>query len=173
MSLKTQSPEMSKVTTTDAIASHPAMANAKAHLGALIGFDTVSHRSNRDLIDHMAAHVKALGAEVTLLPDATGEKVNLVARFGPADVAGVVLSGHTDVVPALEETWTTHCCACHVFEFLLAVTEVNVYLTVRYFVWSEEEMMTLVEFRRQLAWALIKNPEWVGEQEELRRSKRH
>ena len=107
MSLKTQSPEMSKVTTTDAKASHPAMANAKAHLGALIGFDTVSHRSNRDLIDHMAAHVKALGAEVTLLPDATGEKVNLVARFGPADVAGVVLSGHTDVVPALEETWVT------------------------------------------------------------------
>lgn len=76
-------------------------------------------------------------------------------------------------VPSLEETWTTRRWACRVFAFLLAVTEVNAYLTVRYFVWSEEEMMTLVEFRRQLAWALIKNPEWVGEQEELRRSKRH
>ncbi len=34
-------------------------------------------------------------------------------------------------VPSLEETWTSCCWACHVFAFLLAVTEVNVYLTVR------------------------------------------
>ena len=71
-------------------------------------------------------------------------------------------------VPSLEETWTTCHWACRVFAFLLAVTEVNAYLTVRYFVWSEEEMMTLVEFCHKLAWALIKNPEWMGEGEELR-----
>ena len=76
-------------------------------------------------------------------------------------------------LPSLEDTWRTQRWEICVFTFLLVVTEVNVYLTVRYFVWSEEEMMTLVEFPRQLAWALIKNPEWVGEQEELRRSKRH
>ena len=71
-------------------------------------------------------------------------------------------------VPSLEETWTSCCWACHVFAFLLAVTEVNAYLTVRYFVWTQEEMMTLIEFRHQLAWAPIKNPEWMGEGEELR-----
>ncbi|MBB3995162.1 acetylornithine deacetylase [Sulfitobacter undariae] len=87
--------------------SHPALENTKAHLRALIGFDTVSKNANLGLIDHMAAHFEALGGEVVILPDETGQKANLVARFGPADVAGVVLSGHTDVVPAEEGTWIT------------------------------------------------------------------
>ncbi|MEX1663699.1 acetylornithine deacetylase [Thioclava sp. 15-R06ZXC-3] len=84
-----------------------ALDKAKGHLGALIGYDTVSKHSNRALIDHMAEHFKKLGADVVILPDASGEKANLIARFGPADVPGVVLSGHTDVVPANEETWVT------------------------------------------------------------------
>ena len=71
-------------------------------------------------------------------------------------------------VPSLEETRTQHCWACRVFEFLLAVTEVNAYLTVRYCLQATEEMMTLVEFHYQLAWDLMENPEWVGEQDELR-----
>jgi acetylornithine deacetylase len=96
MSLPTQTPIV-----------HAALDTAKQHLGALIGFDTVSRHSNKAIIDHMAAHFTALGGAVTILPDATGEKFNLVARFGPADVAGVVLSGHTDVVPADEDTWIT------------------------------------------------------------------
>lgn len=86
---------------------HPQLEQAKEHLRALIGFDTVSKNSNRDLIGHMADHFQKLGADITLLPDATGEKVNLVARFGPEDQPGVVLSGHTDVVPADEDTWVT------------------------------------------------------------------
>ncbi|WP_373237385.1 M20/M25/M40 family metallo-hydrolase, partial [Cohaesibacter celericrescens] len=50
---------------------------------------------------------KELGAELTILPNQTGEKQNLVARFGPSDKAGIVLSGHTDVVPANEDSWKT------------------------------------------------------------------
>ena len=87
--------------------SHPQLEQAKEHLRALIGFDTVSKNPNRPLIEHMAVHFRKLGAEITLVPDESGQKGNLVARFGPEDQPGVVLSGHTDVVPANEETWLT------------------------------------------------------------------
>ena len=86
---------------------HPALAKAKAHLGALIGYNSVSSRSNRALIDYAAEHLAALGAEITILPNEDGTKANMIARFGPADVPGVVLSGHTDVVPANEDSWVT------------------------------------------------------------------
>lgn len=80
---------------------------AKEHLRALIGFDTVSKKSNLALITYMADYFAILGADITVLPDATGGKANLVARFGPAGQPGVVLSGHTDVVPAEEGDWVT------------------------------------------------------------------
>jgi acetylornithine deacetylase len=83
---------------------HSRLADAKTHLKNLVAFDTVSRNPNRPLIAHMAAHFEALGAEVTVLP-APGDKANLVARFGPADKAGLVLSGHTDVVPVDGEDW--------------------------------------------------------------------
>lgn len=86
---------------------HPLLAEATAHLARLIAFDTVSHRSNLELIEHVAAHFSALGADLTRLPDATGNKANLIARLGPSDRPGLVLSGHTDVVPARAEAWTT------------------------------------------------------------------
>nr|WP_321457135.1 acetylornithine deacetylase [uncultured Cohaesibacter sp.] len=86
---------------------HPALERAKMHLGALIGYDTVSRHSNRELIDHVAETLEKLGADVNILPNEDGSKANLIARFGPADVPGVVLSGHTDVVPAEEDSWIT------------------------------------------------------------------
>ncbi|GAB3676341.1 acetylornithine deacetylase [Salinisphaera aquimarina] len=91
----------------DTQTTHKRLADAKTHLGDLIGFDTTSANSNRALIDHMAGYFEGLGAEITILPDDTGEKANLVARFGPTDAPGIVLSGHTDVVPARETSWTT------------------------------------------------------------------
>ncbi|WP_343504129.1 acetylornithine deacetylase [Alloyangia pacifica] len=81
------------------------IARAAEHLADLIAFDTVSRNGNRPLIDHMAAYFEGLGGRITLLPDETGEKANLVAAFGPEDVAGLVWSGHTDVVPADEPEW--------------------------------------------------------------------
>lgn len=80
---------------------------AKEHLDRLISFDTVSEKSNLPAIDYLASQLEDLGAEINLLPDATGKKANLVARFGPADQPGIVLSGHTDVVPVNEGEWTT------------------------------------------------------------------
>lgn len=75
-------------------------------LGRLVGFDTVSHKSNLPLADFVAEYA---GPEATverhLSPD--GDKANLILRFGPEqdDRSGLVLSGHMDVVPAEEEEW--------------------------------------------------------------------
>lgn len=79
--------------------------NAMSHLRDLVAFDTTSRFANRDLIDHVAAYLKQFDVETVILPDKTGKKANLIARIGPADVPGIVLSGHTDVVPAKETTW--------------------------------------------------------------------
>ncbi|WP_289069497.1 acetylornithine deacetylase [uncultured Aliiroseovarius sp.] len=87
--------------------THPTLKDAKAHLGRLIAFDTTSALSNRAIVDHMADYFAELGADITILPDDTGEKANLIARFGPAGTPGVVLSGHTDVVPARAVNWAT------------------------------------------------------------------
>lgn len=75
------------------------------HLARLISFNTVSSNSNRALIDHMADFLGGLGGRVEILPDETGLKANLVVAFGPEDKAGIVWSGHTDVVPADEPEW--------------------------------------------------------------------
>ncbi|MBD3897778.1 acetylornithine deacetylase [Halomonas sp. ML-15] len=84
---------------------HPRLDAAISHLADLIGFDTTSAYSNLAIIEHLRRFFAELGADVTVLPDASGEKANLVARLGPADVPGIVLSGHTDVVPANPGSW--------------------------------------------------------------------
>ena len=85
--------------------SHPQLEAAISHLANLIAYNTTSAYSNLELIHHMESFFASLGAEVTVLPDESGEKANLVARLGPADVPGIVLSGHTDVVPANPKSW--------------------------------------------------------------------
>lgn len=77
------------------------------HLEALVGFDTVSHRSNLALIDYLEEFLAPLGARLERIPNDTGDKANLIASFGPADVPGYVLSGHTDVVPVEGQSWAT------------------------------------------------------------------
>ena len=52
--------------------------------------------------DYLAAH----GVEARLVHDDTGTKANLWAVIGPRDVPGIVLSGHTDVVPVAGQAWT-------------------------------------------------------------------
>ena len=74
-------------------------------LEKLIAFDTVSHRSNMALIDYVHALLKDVGAEVTLIKDESGKKANLYATIGPKDRAGIMLSGHTDVVPVEGQDW--------------------------------------------------------------------
>ncbi|HSJ29657.1 MAG TPA: acetylornithine deacetylase, partial [Acidimicrobiia bacterium] len=75
-------------------------------LGDLIGFPTVTSDSNLDLIAYCDARLRAAGAATTVTRHPSEEKANLLATIGPAVDGGVVLSGHTDVVPADEEAWT-------------------------------------------------------------------
>ena len=76
-------------------------------LDDLIAFATVSRDSNLDLIAYVQRHLSALGIESTLAPSEDGRKANLWATIGPEDRAGVVLSGHTDVVPVEGQAWTS------------------------------------------------------------------
>jgi acetylornithine deacetylase len=72
----------------------------------LVSFDTTSRDSNLALIDWVRAYLGGLGIDSHLVFDATGRKANLWATIGPADRPGLVLSGHTDVVPIDGQEWT-------------------------------------------------------------------
>ena len=73
----------------------------------LVGFPTVSRNSNLDLIEFVSDYLKPLGAEVRLTFDDERRKANLFATLGPSDKPGIVLSGHTDVVPVDGQEWDT------------------------------------------------------------------
>ncbi|MGB2200221.1 MAG: acetylornithine deacetylase [Pseudooceanicola atlanticus] len=76
-------------------------------LGELIAYPTVSADSNLELIALLANRLHDLGAEVEILADETGSKANLLARIGPDEPGGIMLSGHTDVVPVEDQDWTS------------------------------------------------------------------
>jgi len=73
-------------------------------LARLVSFDTVSRNSNLPLLDFLADYLERPGARVERLPSADSSKANLAVWIGPEEVppgrAGLVLSGHMDVVPA-------------------------------------------------------------------------
>jgi acetylornithine deacetylase len=69
-------------------------------------FDTVSARPNIDLMHYVQSLLAEAGIASQLIPDATGGKANLFATTGPEGVGGVMLSGHTDVVPVEGQVWT-------------------------------------------------------------------
>src|SRR5205823_11651248 len=75
-------------------------------LGQLVAFDTTSRNSNLPLIEWVTGYLDDHGVESRVLSDASGEKANLVASLGPAVAGGVVLCGHTDVVPTDSQPWT-------------------------------------------------------------------
>ncbi|MGI9316317.1 MAG: acetylornithine deacetylase [bacterium] len=74
-------------------------------LEKLISFATVSRDSNHELIDYVQGYLESLGIESQLIFNDEKTKANLHARFGPEDVPGVMLSGHTDVVPVDGQDW--------------------------------------------------------------------
>lgn len=78
----------------------------RAILERLVAFDTVSAKPNRALIDWVQGLLAGAGVESVVIPDAGGGKANLYATVGPADRGGVMLSGHTDVVPVEGQAWT-------------------------------------------------------------------
>ncbi|WP_282190439.1 acetylornithine deacetylase [Azospirillum brasilense] len=80
---------------------------SKAMIARLVGFDTVSRRSNMALIDWVRDHLAGYGVESRLVPSPDGTKANLFATIGPMTEGGVVLSAHTDVVPVDGQPWDT------------------------------------------------------------------
>ena len=72
----------------------------------LMRHDTVSARPNMQLMHWIKARLEDAGIAVTLIPDAEGQKANLYATVGPEGQGGVMLSGHTDVVPVEGQAWT-------------------------------------------------------------------
>jgi len=76
------------------------------YLEKLISFPTISRDSNLDLIRYAAELLGARGIEYRIIPSQDGRKANLFATVGPAGVPGVMLSGHTDVVPVDAQDWT-------------------------------------------------------------------
>jgi acetylornithine deacetylase len=75
-------------------------------LSALVAFDTTSRNSNLAIIDWIERHLDGLGFESERIYDATGQKANLHATIGPAEVPGYILSGNTDVVPVDGQVWS-------------------------------------------------------------------
>ncbi|MDB5809459.1 MAG: acetylornithine deacetylase [Betaproteobacteria bacterium] len=73
----------------------------------LVAFPTVSRESNLELIHFVRDHLKELGAESRLTYNDERTKANLFATLGPRDMPGIVLSGHTDVVPVDGQAWTS------------------------------------------------------------------
>jgi len=73
----------------------------------LIGFPTVSRDSNLGLIEWVRDYLHTLGAKTRLTYDATGKKANLFATLGDSKKPGLILSGHTDVVPVDGQNWDT------------------------------------------------------------------
>jgi acetylornithine deacetylase len=75
-------------------------------LAGLVGFDTVSDRSNLPLIAYIEDYLASFGITGQRVVDATGQKASLWVTIGPDDRPGIVLSGHTDVVPVEGQAWT-------------------------------------------------------------------
>lgn len=76
-------------------------------LSTLIAFDTTSYKSNLECIFYIQGLLQQNGIEVTLNFNAAHNKANLLASIGPVDQPGILLSGHSDVVPIEGQQWDT------------------------------------------------------------------
>ncbi|MBE7247551.1 acetylornithine deacetylase [Methylobacterium radiotolerans] len=76
-------------------------------LARLVSFDTESDKSNLALIDAVSAYLDGWDVPYLRLPNAAGDKAAILATVGPMVDGGVVLSGHTDVVPVTGQAWTS------------------------------------------------------------------
>jgi acetylornithine deacetylase len=76
-------------------------------LAHLVAFPSVSTTSNLDIIAFCRAWLSSHGVESRIVPSPDGDKANLFATIGPNVEGGIVLSGHTDVVPVDGQAWTS------------------------------------------------------------------
>ncbi|KUF12698.1 acetylornithine deacetylase [Pseudoponticoccus marisrubri] len=82
------------------------LAQTEDLLSRLIAHPTVSTDSNREMLADAASWLEHHGARVDLIEDSTGRKANLWATIGPEGDGGIVLSGHSDVVPVTDQDWS-------------------------------------------------------------------
>ncbi|WP_248768227.1 acetylornithine deacetylase [Pseudomonas sp. MWU12-2345] len=82
------------------------MNSSRDLLAALIAFDTTSRESNLHLIEFVRDYLARLDVPCQLIFNEARSKANLFATLGPDDRPGIVLSGHTDVVPVDAQPWT-------------------------------------------------------------------
>lgn len=73
----------------------------------LVGFESVSHRSNFDILDYIGALLHEAGVAYRLIPNRAGDKASILASIGSLDRGGIVLSAHTDVVPVEGQNWSS------------------------------------------------------------------
>ena len=73
----------------------------------LISFDTTSRESNLQLIAYIQDYLDGLGIQSTLVHNHESTKANLYATVGDPKKSGIMLSGHTDVVPVDGQDWDT------------------------------------------------------------------
>jgi acetylornithine deacetylase len=85
----------------------PTPATSIEMLERLVGFDTVSSKSNLALIDFVEAYLQGFGVASRRTASADAGKANLYATLGPEVAGGAVLSGHTDVVPVEGQAWSS------------------------------------------------------------------
>jgi acetylornithine deacetylase len=76
-------------------------------LAKLVSFDTVSSKSNLPLIAFVEEYLQGWNVPYVRVPNEAGDKAAIYATVGPQDRGGVVLSGHTDVVPVVGQAWTS------------------------------------------------------------------
>ncbi|WP_334173811.1 acetylornithine deacetylase [Pseudoxanthobacter sp.] len=93
---------------------------AEQILARLVAFPSVVGRPNGPVVEWIAGFARSHGARVSILPGPEGDRANLFISIGPAQAAGLILSGHMDVVPADEPDW-------HGDPFCLRATEGRLY----------------------------------------------
>ena len=83
------------------------LSDAVDMLARLVAFDTESSKSNLELVAFVETVLRAHDIPFVVVPNATGDKAAIFATIGPMIDGGIVLSGHTDVVPVTGQTWTS------------------------------------------------------------------
>ncbi|GAA0774660.1 acetylornithine deacetylase [Roseibium denhamense] len=77
-------------------------------LSRLVGFDTVSDRSNLGLVGYVEDYLRDLDIPFETIPTEDGTKASILARIGPQRPGGVILSAHSDVVPVEGQDWSSN-----------------------------------------------------------------
>ena len=73
----------------------------------LVSYPSVSSETNLEIINYLANRIKDYGGSVNIMSSEDGNQANLFGTIGPEINGGIVLSGHTDVVPAKELDWNS------------------------------------------------------------------